>query len=129
MTISELQKIVDSWIHTYGVRYFDIMTNLAILTEETGEVARIIARGWGEQSFKKSELSDLEDSNEDIQKFATAKLQDELADLIWVAVAIANQTGIDLDTAIRQNLLKKTTRDAARHLENEKINGGNESSL
>ena len=106
MTISEAQKIVDSWIKEYGVRYFDEMTNLAILTEEVGEVARIMARKYGEQSFKEGEKSDL---------------SDELADVLWVLICIANQTGVDLTEALKINIDKKTKRDNRRHHENPKL--------
>ncbi len=106
MTISEAQKIVDSWIKEYGVRYFDEMTNLAILTEEVGEVARIMARKYGEQSFKEGEKSDL---------------SDELADVLWVLICIANQTGVDLTEALQRNIDKKTKRDNRRHLDNPKL--------
>lgn len=106
MTISEAQKIVDSWIKEYGVRYFDEMTNLAILTEEVGEVARIMARKYGEQSFKEGEKSDL---------------SDELADVLWVLICIANQTGVDLTEALQRNINKKTKRDNRRHHENPKL--------
>lgn len=111
MTLSQLQQTVDRWIKTYGVRYFDPMTNMAILAEETGEVARIMARTHGEQSFKPGENPDL---------------GDELADLIWVAVAIANQEGIDLTEAIGRNIAKKTARDATRHRDNPKLNNNNQ---
>ena len=106
MTISEAQKIVDSWIKEYGVRYFDEMTNLAILTEEVGEVAKIMARKYGEQSFKEGEKSDL---------------SDELADVLWVLICIANQTGVDLTEALQRNIDKKTKRDNRRHHENPKL--------
>ena len=106
MTISEAQNIVDSWIKEYGVRYFDEMTNLAILTEEVGEVARIMARKYGEQSFKEGEKSDL---------------SDELADVLWVLICIANQTGVDLTEALQRNIDKKTKRDNRRHHENPKL--------
>ena len=106
MTISEAQKIVDSWIKEYGVRYFDEMTNLAILTEEVGEVARIMARKYGEQSFKEGEKSDL---------------SDELADVLWVLICIANQTGVDLTEALQRNIDKKTKRDNKRHINNRKL--------
>ena len=106
MKISEAQKIVDSWIKEYGVRYFDEMTNLAILTEEVGEVARIMARKYGEQSFKEGEKSDL---------------SDELADVLWVLICIANQTGVDLTEALQRNIDKKTKRDNRRHHENPKL--------
>lgn len=106
MTIKELQESVDKWIKEYGVRYFDEMTNMAILTEEVGEVARIMARKYGEQSFKNGE-----DEN----------LGDELADVIWVVTCIANQTGTDLTAAIKKNMDKKTKRDNKRHKENHKL--------
>lgn len=106
MTIKELQESVDKWIKEYGVRYFDEMTNMAILTEEVGEVARIMARKYGEQSFKNGE-----DEN----------LGDELADVIWVVTCIANQTGTDLTAALKKNMDKKTTRDNKRHKENHKL--------
>ncbi|MBQ2787567.1 MAG: nucleotide pyrophosphohydrolase [Bacteroidaceae bacterium] len=106
MTIKELQESVDKWIKEYGVRYFDEMTNMAILTEEVGEVARIMARKYGEQSFKNGE-----DEN----------LGDELADVIWVVTCIANQTGTDLTAALKKNMDKKTKRDNKRHKENHKL--------
>lgn len=107
LTIRQFQQLVDRWITTVGVRYFSPLTNMAILSEETGEVARIMARRFGDQSAKAGETLDL---------------ADELADLIWVAVAIANQTGIDLTDAIARNIAKKTQRDATRHLNNDKLN-------
>ncbi len=107
MTIRESQKIVDDWIKTYGVRYFNELTNMAQLTEEVGEVARIIARRYGEQSEKES------DRNKD--------LGDELADVMWVLICLANQTGIDLEDALSKNIAKKTGRDNTRHLSNEKL--------
>ena len=107
MTIKEAQQTVDRWINTTGVRYFNELTNMAILTEEVGEVARIIARKYGEQSFKKS------DEDKD--------LADELADVLFVLICIANQTGVDLTEALQKNLLKKETRDKNRHRENEKL--------
>ncbi len=108
ITVKKAQKMVDDWIQTVGVRYFNELTNMAILTEEVGEVARIIARKFGEQSNKKS------DENLD--------LADELADVIFVLICLANQTGIDLEEAIIKNIAKKTSRDAQRHVENKKIN-------
>ena len=108
ITKKKAQKMVDDWIQTVGVRYFNELTNMAILTEEVGEVARIIARKFGEQSNKKS------DENLD--------LADELADVIFVLICLANQTGIDLEEAIIKNIAKKTSRDAQRHVENKKIN-------
>ncbi len=108
MTLQELQNSVDRWIKEYGVRYFNELTNMAILTEEVGEVARIIARKYGEQSFKESDKN--------------SNLSDEIADVLWVLVCLANQTGIDLTEAMQRNLDKKTQRDALRHRQNEKIN-------
>ena len=107
MTITELQKKVDDWIKEYGVRYFDEMTNTAMLMEEVGEVARIMARRYGEQSEKES------DKNKD--------LGEELADVLFVLTCLANQTGIDLEKALEKNFEKKTKRDATRHWENEKL--------
>ena len=107
MTIREAQDTVDNWIKTVGVRYFNELTNMAILTEEVGEVARIIARTYGEQSFKES------DKKHD--------LADEMADVLWVLLCLANQTGVDLTEAFRKNLEKKTTRDTERHKNNEKL--------
>lgn len=107
ITIREAQEMVDKWIKTIGVRYFSPLTNMAILAEETGEVARIMARLHGDQSFKEGE---------------TPNLADELADLLWVTIAIANQEGIDLTKALQQNLEKKTSRDKNRHLNNPKLN-------
>ena len=106
MTIKEAQERVDRWIKEYGVRYFNEMTNMAILTEEVGEVARIMARTYGEQSFKEGEKSDL---------------ADELADVLWVLMCIANQTGVDLTAALQKNLDKKTKRDKERHINNKKL--------
>lgn len=107
MTIDELQTSVDQWVKKYGVRYFDPLTNMALLTEEVGEVARIMARTYGEQSAKES----------DRQK----NLADELADVLWVVTCIANQTGIDLSEAVQKNIEKKTQRDSQRHIENPKL--------
>jgi NTP pyrophosphatase (non-canonical NTP hydrolase) len=107
MTIQQAQQSVDAWIKTTGVRYFSELTNMAILTEEVGEVARIMARKYGEQSFKKSEEG--------------KELADELADVLWVLLCIANQTGIDLTEALQKNMDKKSTRDATRHQQNEKL--------
>lgn len=107
MTIEEAQKRVDSWIKTYGVRYFDPLTNMAQLTEEVGEVARVMSRTYGEQSWKPG------DKHKD--------LADELADVLWVTLCIANQTGIDLDAALERNFDKKTQRDSHRHLHNPKL--------
>jgi NTP pyrophosphatase (non-canonical NTP hydrolase) len=109
MEIKEAQKIVDNWIKEYGVRYFNELTNLAILTEEVGEVARIMSRRYGEQSEKES------DKNKD--------LGDELADVLFVLICLANQTGVDLEAAIKKNLEKKTNRDSDRHHSNGKLKG------
>ncbi|MBP3349652.1 MAG: nucleotide pyrophosphohydrolase [Bacteroidaceae bacterium] len=106
MTIDEAQRQVDEWIKTYGVRYFSELTNMAILTEEVGEVARIMARSYGDQSTKPGEKTNL---------------ADELADVMWVLICIANQTGIDLTEAFRRNLEKKTARDKERHVNNPKL--------
>lgn len=111
MTINEAQKTVDEWINTIGVRYFNELTNTAILMEEVGEVARLMARIYGEQSFKKTEdTSNVKDA-----------LADEMADVLFVLVCLANQTGIDLTDALKKNLEKKTKRDKNRHIENEKL--------
>ena len=107
LTIRDVQRRVDDWIKTYGVRYFSELTNMAILTEEVGEVARIMARRYGEQSFKAS------DTKHD--------LADEMADVLWVLVCLANQTGVDLTEAFERNLKKKTERDNQRHLHNQKL--------
>ncbi|MFT6245351.1 MAG: NTP pyrophosphatase (non-canonical NTP hydrolase) [Salibacteraceae bacterium] len=109
MEIKEAQKIVDDWINEYGVRYFDEMTNTAMLMEEVGEVARIMSRRYGEQSEKES------DKGKD--------LGDEMADVMFVLICLANQTGIDLEEAMRKNLEKKTKRDHSRHKENPKLKG------
>ena len=107
MTIREAQDLVDNWIKTYGVRYFNELTNMAQLTEEVGEVARIIARRYGEQSEKESDKA--------------KDLGDEMADVLWVLICLANQTGVDLEAALRKNIEKKTNRDSTRHLENDKL--------
>jgi NTP pyrophosphatase (non-canonical NTP hydrolase) len=107
MEIKEAQQIVDNWIKTVGVRYFNELTNMAMLTEEVGEVARIIARRYGEQSEKES------DKNKD--------LGEELADVLFVLICLANQTGVDLEEALQKNLDKKTGRDSERHKNNEKL--------
>ncbi|MBR6083411.1 MAG: nucleotide pyrophosphohydrolase [Salinivirgaceae bacterium] len=115
MTIEQAQRQVDEWIRTYGVRYFSELTNMALLTEEVGEMARIIARTYGEQSFKES----------DRQK----NLADEMADVLWVLICLANQTGVNLTEAFARSIEKKTQRDNTRHLENPKLKGdgaGNE---
>ena len=106
MTISEAQKMVDSWIHQYGVRYFNELTNMACLTEEVGELARIIARKYGEQSFKEGENTDP---------------SEEMADILWVLLCLANQTGVDLTKALEDSMKKKTKRDANRHKNNPKL--------
>jgi len=107
LTIRESQKIVDDWINKNGVRYFNELTNMAILTEEVGEVARIISRQYGEQSFKES------DKDKD--------LADELADVLFVVICLANQTGVDLTQALKMNIEKKTKRDSQRHKKNQKL--------
>jgi NTP pyrophosphatase (non-canonical NTP hydrolase) len=107
MTIQEAQEKVDEWIKTTGVRYFNELTNMAILTEEVGEVARIMSRKYGEQSFKENEKG--------------KELSDELADVLWVLFCIANQTGVDLTEALQKNFEKKTSRDKDRHQQNEKL--------
>ena len=107
MTIQELQEVVDNWVTAYGVRYFSELTNLAILMEEVGELARIMARKFGDQSFKENE--------------SDAGLEDELADVLFVLVCIANQTNIDLAEAMKRNLEKKTLRDKHRHINNPKL--------
>ena len=107
MTIQEAQQQVDGWIKTVGVRYFSELTNMAILTEEVGELARIMARTYGDQSFKKTDLD--------------KKLPDEMADVLWVLICLANQTGVNLTEAFQKNMEKKTKRDAERHQQNEKL--------
>lgn len=107
MTLKEAQQSVDDWIKENGVRYFNELTNMAMLTEEVGEVARIIARKYGEQSFKES------DKNKD--------LGDEMADVLFVLICLANQTGVDLTEALEKNLLKKSDRDKERHQQNKKL--------
>ncbi len=107
ISITEAQKMVDHWIKTVGVRYFSELTNMAILTEEVGELARIIARKYGDQSFKKSD----EQYN----------LADEMADVLWVLICLANQTGVDLNEAFQKNMEKKTSRDKERHQNNTKL--------
>lgn len=111
MTLQEAQRTVDEWINTIGVRYFDELTNTAILMEETGEVARLMARLYGEQSFKRPADAEA----------APARLADEMADVLFVLICLANQTGVDLTDALRRNLRKKTQRDAERHRGNEKL--------
>jgi NTP pyrophosphatase (non-canonical NTP hydrolase) len=106
MTIEEAQKAVDEWIKTYGVRYFSELTNMACLTEEVGELARIMARKYGDQSFKAGEKADL---------------GEEMADVLWVLICLANQTGIDLTEELKRSFEKKTSRDKERHLNNKKL--------
>jgi NTP pyrophosphatase (non-canonical NTP hydrolase) len=107
MSIQEAQRLVDTWITTTGVRYFSELTNMAILTEEVGEVARLMSRLYGDQSFKESDKG--------------KELSDELADVLWVLLCIANQTGIDLTRALEKNFEKKNIRDGERHKENDKL--------
>ncbi len=106
MELSELQQRVDAWIKTYGVRYFSELTNMAVLTEEVGELARVVARKYGDQSFKVGERENL---------------ADEMADVLWVLVCLANQTGVDLTQAVEANFAKKSARDAERHRNNPKL--------
>lgn len=106
ITIRKAQQLVDQWIKQYGVRYFSELTNMACLTEEVGELARIMARKYGDQSFKQGEEQDP---------------ADEMADVLWVLMCLANQTGVDLTEALRKNLEKKTSRDKTRHINNEKL--------
>ena len=106
MTIKEAQKAVDQWIKTYGVRYFSELTNMAVLTEEVGELARVMARKYGDQSFKPGEKDNL---------------GDEMADVLWVLICLANQTGVDLTEELKKNLEKKTQRDKDRHINNVKL--------
>lgn len=107
MTLQEAQHQVDQWIKTVGVRYFSELTNMAILTEEVGELARVMSRKYGDQSFKKNENPDA--------------LADEMADVLWVLICLANQTGVDLTDAFQKNMEKKTSRDRYRHQQNEKL--------
>jgi NTP pyrophosphatase (non-canonical NTP hydrolase) len=111
MTIQEAQKTIDQWIRTIGIRYYGELTNTAILMEEVGEVARLMARIYGEQSFKTPELA----------ATASEDLADEMADVLFVLMCLANQTGIDLETALQKNLEKKTSRDKERHANNQKL--------
>lgn len=106
MTIREAQEAVDQWIKTYGVRYFSELTNMVCLTEEVGELARVMARRYGDQSFKKGESDDP---------------SEEMADILWVLMALANQTGVDLTDALQKSIEKKTKRDATRHINNPKL--------
>lgn len=110
MTIKEAQEAVDRWIKTYGIRYFSELTNMVCLTEETGELARVIARKYGDQSFKEGETQDP---------------SEEMADVLWVLICLANQTGVDLEKALRKSIEKKTKRDALRHINNPKLNNQN----
>ena len=110
ITIREAQQLVDQWIRQYGVRYFSELTNMACLTEEVGELARIMARKYGDQSFKQGEEQDP---------------ADEMADVLWVLMCLANQAGVDLTEALRKNLEKKTSRDKTRHINNEKLKSKN----
>ena len=107
LTLNEVQQMVDKWIHQYGVRYFSELTNMAVLTEEVGELARVMARTYGDQSFKPGEKSNL---------------SEEMADVLWVLVCLANQTGVNLTEAFRNTIEKKTRRDATRHINNPKLN-------
>lgn len=107
LTLNEVQQMVDEWIHQYGVRYFSELTNMAVLTEEVGELARVMARTYGDQSFKPGEKSNL---------------SEEMADILWVLVCLANQTGVNLTEAFRNTIEKKTRRDATRHINNPKLN-------
>ena len=107
ITITEAQEKVDEWIKTIGVRYFNELTNLGILMEEVGELSKIIVRKYGEQSFKESDKND--------------NLADEMADVMWVLMCLANQTGVNLNDAFHKNMIKKTIRDAERHKDNEKL--------
>lgn len=106
MTLEEAQKQVDQWVKTYGVRYFSELTNMAVLTEEVGELARVMARRYGDQSFKEGEKDNLDE---------------EIADVLWVLLCIANQTGVDLTTALQKSMDKKTKRDNQRHINNPKL--------
>lgn len=106
MTIKEAQEAVDRWIKEYGVRYFSELTNMAVLTEEVGELARVMARKYGDQSFKAGEKDNL---------------GEEMADILWVLLCLANQTGVDLTTELQKSIEKKTQRDSLRHIQNEKL--------
>jgi NTP pyrophosphatase (non-canonical NTP hydrolase) len=108
ITLKEAQQLVDQWIKTYGVRYFSELTNMTVLTEEVGELARVMARKYGDQSFKEGERSNL---------------GDEMADVLWVLMCLANQTGVDLTEEFRKTMEKKTKRDSTRHLNNPKLQG------
>ena len=114
ITIKEAQHLVDKWIKTYGVRYFSELTNMTILTEEVGELARVMARTYGDQSFKKGE---------------NLNLGDEMADVLWVLLCLANQTGVDLTEELKKNIEKKTQRDQKRHIENTKLSDKNQNNI
>ena len=113
MTIKEAQKQVDDWIKEYGVRYFSELTNMTVLTEEVGELARIMARRYGEQSWKSSDPRAKDNGKE--------ALQEEMADVLWVLICLANQTGVDLTEALEKSIEKKTNRDKTRHINNPKL--------
>lgn len=113
MSIKEAQQTVDEWITTYGVRYFSELTNMAVLTEEVGELARIISRRYGDQSWKKDDPRAKDNGQE--------ALGDEMADVLWVLLCMANQTGIDLTEELKKNIVKKTQRDKERHIKNSKL--------
>lgn len=110
ITISQAQRMVDEWIHTYGVRYFSELTNMAVLTEEVGELARVLSRKYGDQSFKPCENQDP---------------SEEMADILWVLLCLANQTGVNLTDALHRSLAKKTARDKERHINNPKLRSQN----
>ena len=114
MTIKEAQQQVDSWIKEYGVRYFSELTNMTVLTEEVGELARIMARRYGEQSWKASDPRRSDNGQE--------ALKEEMADVLWVLICLANQTGVDLTEALQKSIEKKTNRDKTRHINNPKLN-------
>jgi len=113
MTIKDAQKTVDQWIKTYGVRYFSELTNMAVLTEEVGELARVISRRYGEQSWKASDPRGADNGRE--------ALGEEMADVLWVLLCLANQTGVDLTEALQKSIEKKTNRDSLRHIANPKL--------
>jgi NTP pyrophosphatase (non-canonical NTP hydrolase) len=113
MSIKEAQQTVDEWITTYGVRYFSELTNMAVLTEEVGELARIISRRYGDQSWKKDDPRAKDNGQE--------ALGDEMADILWVLLCLANQTGVDLTVELKKNIEKKTQRDKERHIKNSKL--------
>ena len=113
MTIKDVQKTVDQWIKTYGVRYFSELTNMAVLTEEVGELARVISRRYGEQSWKASDPRGADNGRE--------ALGEEMADVLWVLLCLANQTGVDLTEALQKSIEKKTNRDSLRHIANPKL--------